>query len=224
MLGKTLVGVLAIAGLSAMLAFASVGAGAQSEQMKRDRDCGSFGSQAAAQNYFIGHGGPSSDPDGLDADHDGVACESNPCPCSTGTGGGPPPPPPAPPPPPPEPVKTKKLCGKFVGIGGSRVCLKAVTQGGKLKRVEDFRFRGLPADCGGGKKPKLTGKDAKIDGDGKKFRSRHPKVLGGFSGVDAKIAGRIKGGANKARGVVRVRATDKADEGCDTGGRKWKAS
>jgi Excalibur calcium-binding domain len=46
-----------------------------------DRDCADFSSQRAAQDYFISKGGPASDPDRLDADHDGVACESNPCPC-----------------------------------------------------------------------------------------------------------------------------------------------
>ena len=53
-----------------------------------DYDCSDFATQAEAQNFFLSHGGPSSDPYGLDGDHDGVACESNPCPCSTGGGGG----------------------------------------------------------------------------------------------------------------------------------------
>jgi endonuclease YncB( thermonuclease family) len=50
-----------------------------------DRDCPDFSTQAQAQSYFIDRGGPSSDPDRLDADGDGVACESNPCPCSSAT-------------------------------------------------------------------------------------------------------------------------------------------
>jgi len=54
----------------------------------RDKDCGDFGSQAAAQRYFNAHD-PRHDPDLLDGDHDGVACESNPCPCDhSGPGGG----------------------------------------------------------------------------------------------------------------------------------------
>jgi hypothetical protein len=58
-----------------------------------DANCSDFGDQAAAQRYFDAHGGsPSNDVDGLDGDHDGIACESNPCPCakpgSTGGGGG----------------------------------------------------------------------------------------------------------------------------------------
>ncbi len=53
-----------------------------------DKDCCDSPNQAAAQDYFLDHGGPQSDPDGLDADGDGIACESNPCPCNYGTGGG----------------------------------------------------------------------------------------------------------------------------------------
>jgi endonuclease YncB( thermonuclease family) len=45
-----------------------------------DKDCADFASQAAAQAYFESRGGPSFDPDGLDADHDGVACQDNPGP------------------------------------------------------------------------------------------------------------------------------------------------
>jgi endonuclease YncB( thermonuclease family) len=50
-----------------------------------DRDCGDFSNQAEAQSYFIDNGGPDRDPDRLDADNDGVACESLPCPCNEST-------------------------------------------------------------------------------------------------------------------------------------------
>lgn len=50
-----------------------------------DKNCSDFGSQAAAQNWLNSHPG---DPDGLDRDGDGVACDSNPCPCYYGGGGG----------------------------------------------------------------------------------------------------------------------------------------
>jgi endonuclease YncB( thermonuclease family) len=50
-----------------------------------DRDCSDFSTQADAQDYYLDNGGPSSDPDRLDADNDGVACESNPCPCNHST-------------------------------------------------------------------------------------------------------------------------------------------
>lgn len=62
-----------------------------------DKDCSDFATQAAAQNFFLDHGGPQSDPHRLDADGDGIACESNPCPCSTDTTPDDPPPPPPPP-------------------------------------------------------------------------------------------------------------------------------
>jgi Excalibur calcium-binding domain len=40
-----------------------------------DKDCADFNSWRAAQHYFKKHGGPRHDPDRLDADHDGIACE-----------------------------------------------------------------------------------------------------------------------------------------------------
>ncbi len=40
-----------------------------------DKDCADFGSWKQAQHYFKKHGGPRYDPDRLDADHDGIACE-----------------------------------------------------------------------------------------------------------------------------------------------------
>jgi hypothetical protein len=43
----------------------------------RDYDCSDFPTQRAAQKWFKHHH-PRQDPSGLDADHDGIACESNP--------------------------------------------------------------------------------------------------------------------------------------------------
>jgi hypothetical protein len=43
-----------------------------------DKDCSDFPTQRAAQKFFVKHGGPNRDPHRLDADHDGIACESNP--------------------------------------------------------------------------------------------------------------------------------------------------
>lgn len=42
----------------------------------RDRDCSDFSTWKAAQKFFKRHGGPRYDPHRLDADNDGVACES----------------------------------------------------------------------------------------------------------------------------------------------------
>ncbi len=46
-----------------------------------DKDCKDFRTQRAAQFFFLRHGGPRYDPDRLDGDNDGVACEDNRCPC-----------------------------------------------------------------------------------------------------------------------------------------------
>ncbi|MGI8731565.1 MAG: excalibur calcium-binding domain-containing protein [Solirubrobacteraceae bacterium] len=52
-----------------------------------DRDCADFANQREAQRWLEAHPG---DPDRLDGDHDGRACESRPCPCaSPGTSGAP---------------------------------------------------------------------------------------------------------------------------------------
>lgn len=71
-----------------------------------DRDCPSFSNQQQAQAYFQAHGGPQRDPDRLDGDNDGIACESLPCPCSDGAGAAPPPAIPGPPAIVPAPVPT----------------------------------------------------------------------------------------------------------------------
>jgi len=41
-----------------------------------DKDCSDFSSWRAAQKFYKRHGGPRHDPHRLDADHDGIACES----------------------------------------------------------------------------------------------------------------------------------------------------
>lgn len=47
----------------------------RSEVTSSDVNCGDFPSAASAQKYFLTHGGPASDPNGLDRDGDGLACE-----------------------------------------------------------------------------------------------------------------------------------------------------
>ena len=48
-------------------------------------NCSDFANQAAAQDWYLAHGGPASDPEGLDGDHNGIACESLKCPCNKST-------------------------------------------------------------------------------------------------------------------------------------------
>ncbi|GAB2768286.1 hypothetical protein GCM10027020_21520 [Nocardioides salsibiostraticola] len=74
--------------LTALVSGLLVGVTAPGAVAVPDRDCGDFDTQAAAQRFYLDQGGPKSDPHRLDADGDGVACESNPCPCSTDQGGG----------------------------------------------------------------------------------------------------------------------------------------
>jgi excalibur calcium-binding domain-containing protein len=44
--------------------------------MAADKDCSDFRTWRAAQNFYKNHGGPRRDPHRLDADRDGIACES----------------------------------------------------------------------------------------------------------------------------------------------------
>ena len=62
----SLVTLAAIAALALPVAPASAG----------DKDCADFDTWRQAQNFYKKHGGPRYDPHRLDADDDGVACES----------------------------------------------------------------------------------------------------------------------------------------------------
>ncbi len=60
------------------LALVTAGLGiAASPAAAADKDCSDFPTQAAAQKFFKKKGGPKKDPHRLDADRDGIACESN---------------------------------------------------------------------------------------------------------------------------------------------------
>jgi len=74
---------------TALAIVASVSMVAVSSASAQDRDCGHFSNQAAAQAHFIALGGPTHDPDRLDGDSDGIACESLPCPCGSSPAGEP---------------------------------------------------------------------------------------------------------------------------------------
>ena len=84
---RALIGIAAVAALLATAA--AGGGGTAASSASADKDCSDFANQAQAQSYFTSHGGSASnDFDNLDADHDGVACESLPCPCSSSAGSG----------------------------------------------------------------------------------------------------------------------------------------
>jgi excalibur calcium-binding domain-containing protein len=72
--------ILATAARAALIVLAVVLMPAAASAQRRDMDCENFSSQKSAQIFFLKHGGPRYDPDRLDADHDGIACEDNPAP------------------------------------------------------------------------------------------------------------------------------------------------
>lgn len=63
---------LVAAGAALVLALTAVPAAAH-----QDKDCSDFPTHRAAQRWFKHHH-PRQDPSGLDADHDGIACEDLP--------------------------------------------------------------------------------------------------------------------------------------------------
>jgi endonuclease YncB( thermonuclease family) len=73
-----------IVGLLVAFVWSALGVASPAAHAAGDMDCSDFATQADAQNFFLNHD-PAHDPDSLDADGDGIACESNPCPCSTQT-------------------------------------------------------------------------------------------------------------------------------------------
>jgi hypothetical protein len=75
--GRKAAAILAAAGL---LLSPALGPLPKASAKKADKDCADFPSQRAAQIFFLKHGGPRRDPDRLDGDDDGIACEDNPAP------------------------------------------------------------------------------------------------------------------------------------------------
>ena len=120
-----------------------------------DVDCSDFPSQAAAQSHLNAHPG---DPDGLDGDSDGRACESLPCPCSDASGPpatnpAPPPPPPPPPPAPAAAAQTAKARVVRV-IDGDTLKVKLATGQSATVRLigidtPETRKPGTAVQCGG---------------------------------------------------------------------------
>ena len=62
--------------LAVLIAAAALGIAAAPASAYDAKDCSDFPTQKAAQKWFKHHN-PKADPSGLDADHDGVACEDN---------------------------------------------------------------------------------------------------------------------------------------------------
>ena len=145
--------------LAALLSLAIVvapGAGAAPASAP-DLDCSDFSTQAAAQDYFLARGGPSSDPDRLDGDGDGIACETNSCPCNYSTT--PTAPTPAPPadalPPPPGPPARSSFYAVVTGVvDGDTIRVRRglhTTYTVRLIGIDtpETKRPGTPVECGG---------------------------------------------------------------------------
>jgi endonuclease YncB( thermonuclease family) len=156
---RVLLALLVSAGI-ALIALAPAAQASGPRANAADLDCADFPTQADAQRYFLGLGGPSSDPDQLDGDGDGIACELNPCPCSHSTTPETPTPP-APPAPPPAPTTPHADSGRL----SFQAVVTGVTDGDtiKVRRGSSKRYTvrligidtpetkkpGTPVECGG---------------------------------------------------------------------------
>jgi hypothetical protein len=97
----------------AIAIFVVLASGSSPQRAAADANCSDFANQAAAQAYYVAHGGPASDPDQLDADRDGRACQSLPCPCSSSSA---PAPGPTPTPAAPSSGKTVRQSGRIAAV------------------------------------------------------------------------------------------------------------
>ena len=121
-----------------------------------DVNCSDFATQAEAQRHLAAHPG---DPDGLDGDNDGVACESLPCPCAATTAPAPPPRPPANAPPaapaPPPTASAQRLKARVIRvIDGDTLKVRLATARVVTVRLigidsPETRKPGTPVECGG---------------------------------------------------------------------------
>lgn len=137
---RTLIGLVAALTLAAGMT-AAAPATATTTARVADRDCGDFSSQAAAQSFYLKAGGPDSDPHGLDADDDGIACDSNPCPCSDRTSSGTKPP--AAKPARPKPLHVvRELATDRAQRGRIAVSAKVLTHRGGTVMLQKSRHRG----------------------------------------------------------------------------------
>jgi endonuclease YncB( thermonuclease family) len=95
-----------------------------------DRDCADFATQAEAQAFYLAAGGPAADPHQLDAEGDGLACETLPCPCSTSS---------SPPPQAPAPLATRCSTNPKVS---ERAVVESVIDGDTLRvRIDGRRTK-----------------------------------------------------------------------------------
>lgn len=150
-------------------------AAAPSPASADDRDCADFPNRAAAQDWLSAY---PDDPDGLDGDRDGVACETLPCPCAGSA------PTPAAPPPVPAPAASQPAA-KVLNV---QARVTSVVDGDTLKvrfangvrstvrligiDTPETKKRGTPVQCGGRDATKRMKKLAFRNGRGRSVMIR----------------------------------------------------
>jgi endonuclease YncB( thermonuclease family) len=132
-----------------------------------DRDCADFPNQAAAQAWLQAYAG---DPDGLDGNSDGVACETLPCPCA---GAATSPPPPVMPTAPPPTAKVLNVQARVTSVIDGDTLKVRFADGTKATvrligiDTPETRKPGTPVQCGGRDATARMKKLALRDGKGR---------------------------------------------------------
>jgi endonuclease YncB( thermonuclease family) len=170
-----------------------------------DRNCADFDNQRQAQQYFESIGGPTSDPDRLDADGDGKACDSLPCPC--GSGGPAPSPPPQPAPKPRKRAQTIRARVTEV-VDGDTIkvhALEATQRPNYTVRLigidtPETRRPGTPVECGG---PEASDSMHEL-ADGRRVQLRTDPSQDTFDRYDRLLAYvKLRGGPDAAAAQLR---------------------
>ena len=139
---------LVVAALVACALGAQPAQSAEPKAQASDRDCSDFSDQREAQQYYESIGGPGSDPDRLDADDDGRACDSLPCPCGSGS-----------PAPKPEPkLRPVRIPARITSVtDGDTLHARSLASGHRYTvrligiDTPETKKPGTPVECGGKK-------------------------------------------------------------------------
>jgi len=155
-----------------------------------DLDCSNFANQAQAQAWLVSHPG---DPDGLDGDKDGVACETLPCPCTSQA------PPPAPA---PQPTNVRVRVVRVVDGDTLRVSLNDAKVYVRLIGIdspETFKRR----ECGGRQATALMKSLAQRNGKGRTVTLTTDPTQDALNRYDRVLAYVSAGGVDFGRSMIR---------------------
>jgi endonuclease YncB( thermonuclease family) len=194
---RRLSAIASLSGVAVLSAGLAAGATPTPPATAADRDCSDFDNQRQAQQYFESIGGPASDPDRLDADGDGRACDALPCPCGSGS----------PAPKPPKRAQTIKARITSV-IDGDTIRAKPLEPTKRRRYIvrligidtPETRKPNTPIECGG---PEATDSMKRL-AEGRRVQLRTDPTQATFDRNDRLLAyAKLRGGPDV--GTVQLR-------------------